>query len=272
MDTPVKHYSSGMYVRLAFAVAAHLEPEILLVDEVLAVGDAAFQKKCLGKMGDVAKEGRTVLFVSHNMVAVRSLCGDAILLGGGQITARGPAYEITERYLKEIPSDFTQADIPSLIRKLPPDPVFRLHSIAISQNGLSTGESIVNAKPIELEITYEVLHKVSGLRVYIDLCDEYGDLLLRSYHDEDVDEIPTVLPGSYVSTVIIPADFLAPKQYKLIFWGTIHDVRSCTPGGIAVPLTVVNTGRKSRAYADEPLHIAKLAPILEWRTRPCTLV
>ncbi len=81
LDTPVKRYSSGMYVRLAFAVAAHLEPEILLVDEVLAVGDAAFQKKCLGKMGDVARDGRTVLFVSHNMVAVQTLCRRAIWLG-----------------------------------------------------------------------------------------------------------------------------------------------------------------------------------------------
>src|SRR5207247_905772 len=89
IDTPVKHYSSGMHVRLAFAVAAHLEPEILLVDEVLAVGDAAFQKKCLGKMGDVAKKGRTVLFVSHNMAAVTRLCPKAILLDNGSIALSG---------------------------------------------------------------------------------------------------------------------------------------------------------------------------------------
>ena len=89
MDTPVKRYSSGMYVRLAFAVAAHLEPEILIVDEVLAVGDAEFQKKCLGKMGDVAQEGRTVLFVSHNMNAVKSLCGRALLLANGLLSSMG---------------------------------------------------------------------------------------------------------------------------------------------------------------------------------------
>src|SRR5256884_476759 len=98
IDTPVKHYSSGMYVRLAFAVAAHLEPEILLVDEVLAVGDAAFQKKCLGKMGDVAKEGRTVLFVSHNMAAVRSLCSRAFLLSDGRILSSGAANEVVSAY------------------------------------------------------------------------------------------------------------------------------------------------------------------------------
>jgi lipopolysaccharide transport system ATP-binding protein len=99
LDTPVKHYSSGMYVRLAFAVAAHLEPEILLVDEVLAVGDAAFQRKCLGKMGDVAHQGRTVLFVSHNMGAVAQLCPTCILLEQGRIAARGPSQKVVETYL-----------------------------------------------------------------------------------------------------------------------------------------------------------------------------
>ncbi len=99
IDTPVKRYSSGMYVRLAFAVAAHLDPEILVVDEVLAVGDAEFQKKCLGKMGDVAGEGRTVLFVSHNMAAIQNLCGTAILLENGRIEVDGITENVVERYL-----------------------------------------------------------------------------------------------------------------------------------------------------------------------------
>jgi lipopolysaccharide transport system ATP-binding protein len=100
IDTPVKHYSSGMYVRLAFAVAAHLEPEILIVDEVLAVGDAAFQKKCLGKMGDVAREGRTVVFVSHNMAAVENLCNKAIMLHNGKLTFSGNVKEAIDYYLR----------------------------------------------------------------------------------------------------------------------------------------------------------------------------
>jgi lipopolysaccharide transport system ATP-binding protein len=106
IDTAVKYYSSGMYVRLAFAVAAHLDPEILLVDEVLAVGDVGFQEKCLGKIGDVAKQGRTVLFVSHNLGAIQRLCGDAILIDRGQIEARGKPVEIAHHYLglmKEAP-------------------------------------------------------------------------------------------------------------------------------------------------------------------------
>src|SRR5919106_240177 len=101
IDTPVKRYSSGMYVRLAFAVAAHLEPEILLVDEVLAVGDAAFQKKCLGKMGEVAREGRTVLFVSHNMAAIQHLCPSSILLKSGRIYTSGPTAVVVSTYALE---------------------------------------------------------------------------------------------------------------------------------------------------------------------------
>ena len=101
IDTPVKHYSSGMYVRLAFAVAAHLEPDILLVDEVLAVGDAAFQKKCLGKMGDVARAGRTVLFVSHSIGAINALCSRTLLVNHGRVAMDGPTYEVTARYYAE---------------------------------------------------------------------------------------------------------------------------------------------------------------------------
>jgi lipopolysaccharide transport system ATP-binding protein len=101
IDTPVKHYSSGMYVRLAFSVAAHLEPEILLVDEVLAVGDVVFQKKCLGKMGDISKTGRTVIFVSHNMGAVRTLCNTGVLIGGGKLIGSGAIESLIDTYMKD---------------------------------------------------------------------------------------------------------------------------------------------------------------------------
>src|SRR5262249_9016536 len=104
ISTPVKYYSSGMYVRLAFSVAAHLEPEILLVDEVLAVGDASFQKKCLGKMGQVSREGRTILFVSHNMTAIKALCTRAVLMGDGSVSASGPVAEVVSDYLTGVAS------------------------------------------------------------------------------------------------------------------------------------------------------------------------
>ena len=114
IDTPVKHYSSGMYLRLAFAVAAHLEPDILLVDEVLAVGDAAFQKKCLGKMSEVAQVGRTVLFVSHNMAAVANLCQNAILLDEGRATLKGEPNEIINRYIEDTHRNLS---VPLALRK-----------------------------------------------------------------------------------------------------------------------------------------------------------
>jgi lipopolysaccharide transport system ATP-binding protein len=116
LDTPVKHYSSGMYTRLAFAVAAHLEPEVLVVDEVLAVGDAEFQRRCLGKMESVAKDGRTVLFVSHNMGAVRALCGTAILLEAGRIASTGSADDVTRAYLGKVSALQQNVDIPEHCR------------------------------------------------------------------------------------------------------------------------------------------------------------
>ena len=120
LDTPVKHYSSGMYVRLAFAVAAHLEPEILLVDEVLAVGDAAFQRKCLGKMGDVAREGRTVLFVSHNMAAIENLCSKCMLLDAGRIVSSDSAAQTVAKYVMNTIADSAIVELPnhSMIKRM----------------------------------------------------------------------------------------------------------------------------------------------------------
>src|SRR5262245_22250020 len=113
VDTPVKHYSSGMYMRLAFAVAAHLESEILLVDEVLAVGDAAFQKKCLGKLGDAARDGRTVVLVSHNLVTIEGLCSSALLLDEGRVVRRGPAAEVVHEYLARSAATTGRGDLKS---------------------------------------------------------------------------------------------------------------------------------------------------------------
>jgi len=127
LDTPVKRYSSGMYVRLAFAVAAHLEPEVLVVDEVLAVGDAAFQKKCLGKMGDVAKGGRTVLFVSHNMAAVQQLCRTGIVLEAGRIKTMGDIDECVESYIGQ--ANFGQSILTHVTKC---DPAIELHSIMVN--------------------------------------------------------------------------------------------------------------------------------------------
>lgn len=153
LDMPVKHYSSGMYMRLAFAVASHLEPEILIVDEVLAVGDAAFQKKCLGKMGDVASEGRTVLFVSHNMAAVKSLCGRTIWLDGGQIVEAGETGRVVLDYL--------QKGARATLEQTWDDPVTapgnekaKIRSARVRQLPPREDEKITVESPLELEFEF----------------------------------------------------------------------------------------------------------------------
>lgn len=265
LDTPVKRYSSGMYVRLAFAVAAHLEPEILVVDEVLAVGDAAFQKKCLGKMQEVGRQGRTVLFVSHNMRAVRQLCDRAILLEQGEVVADGPATGVIEEYLRDTRAT-EQGSLERIIAALPEDPDFKLESVALSQQGLPLRAVVDNDKQLEIEIGYSVLRRCTGLRVYFDLCDDEDTLLLRSFHDETAAGIPVVEPGSYTSRAVIPANLLGPIQYELRIRATIHNVRSCLPAsGVCVPLRVALTGSYNQAYLGDTFR-GKLALPLEWAT------
>jgi len=264
LDTPVKRYSSGMYVRLAFAVAAHLEPEILIVDEVLAVGDAAFQKKCLGKMKDVGREGRTVLFVSHNMQAIRQLCDRAVLLRSGALLLDGEGAAVVEGYLSEV-SDHDEAhSLEEIIRCLPADPAFRLEGLNLTQNGRTASQHVESGKPLELEICYSVLKRTTGLRVYFDLCDDQDTLLFRSFNDEDGDGIPVAEPGSYSSRVVIQANLLGPAKYELRVRAGIFNVRSCLPAsGIILPFIVELTGVYNRAYIGDTFR-GKLALALPW--------
>jgi lipopolysaccharide transport system ATP-binding protein len=267
LDTPVKHYSSGMYVRLAFAVAAHLEPEILLVDEVLAVGDASFQKKCLGKMGEVAKAGRTVLFVSHNMAAVRNLCGRTIWLEDGRIFNQGDTPAITENYLRRTLRGESPADLAGLIERLPVDPAFRLESVDVRQNN-RTGMVVLNGRPVEIEIRYSVRVRTTGLRVYFDLLDEDQNILIRSFHDDLADAMSMMEPGDYVSIAVIPADLLAPRTYEIRIHAGIFNVRACTGEGVGISLTVEQTSGINRGYPHDPIR-SKLLPKIPWRTMAC---
>ncbi len=265
LDTPVKRYSSGMYVRLAFAVAAHLEPEILIVDEVLAVGDAQFQKKCLGKMDDVAQEGRTVLFVSHNMQAVKQLCRIGIVLRSGSIIFNGMATKAVEEYLHNDGASTSLSNLSQIIASLPTDPVFKFENITITQKG-NPVDIVENGKPLEIAIQYEVFERTRGLRVYFDLCDTDNTILFRSFHDEDNNGIPTVEPGRYVSKASIPKDFLAPRNYELRIRGTIYNVRIFEPKeGICTRFTVAKSGMSNRAYLSDPIR-GKLAPFIKWET------
>lgn len=162
IDTPVKFYSSGMYVRLAFAVAAHLEPEILVVDEVLAVGDAEFQKKCLGKMGDVAKQGRTILFVSHQMQAITTLCTEAIILTAGRATDRGTPRQLVERYLSS--AAHQSAETVWTFENAPSSKLVKLHAVRVLKpGGMEASFDQWLGKPITLSMEFWCLQETKLL-------------------------------------------------------------------------------------------------------------
>jgi lipopolysaccharide transport system ATP-binding protein len=208
IDTPVKHYSSGMYVRLAFAVAAHLEPEILLVDEVLAVGDASFQRKCLGKMGDVAKTGRTIVFVSHNMTAMRRLASRAIWLEGGQIADTGPAANIVDRYLQKN----TESNLESVWedeKAAPGDDRVRLHSVRVIPQGNADGLINVHT-PLRIEFAYRnyVAGAVLNVAMILNNLEEVCVLSGGPGH------APRPI-GLIRHTVSIPGDFLNAGSYYI---------------------------------------------------------
>jgi lipopolysaccharide transport system ATP-binding protein len=268
LDTPVKRYSSGMYVRLAFSVAAYMDTEILLVDEVLAVGDAAFQKKCLGKMGDVAtKEGRTILFVSHNMAAVRRICSRAILVDSGQISRSGNVEEVISQYLQNSLQITSYSHIQQLIDSIPYDPIFKFRSIEIFQNGNMMKESIENSTPLDIIIHYEVFERTRGLRIFFDLCDADDVILFRSFHDEQNEGIPFMEPGEYISKAVIPANILGPVRYELRIYATVFNMRYFPPvDGIKIPIEVENTGDYNRAYAQDTFR-GKLAFLIPWTTK-----
>ena len=182
IDTPVKRYSSGMAVRLAFAVAAHLEPEILIVDEVLAVGDVMFQKKCISKMQDVRKQGRTVLFVSHNMPAVSMLCNRAILLSAGQVVMDGSPHEVISRYLN------SDEGVPS--KREWPDPagapgrdVTRLGSIRVVGRDGRTVSSVDVRDDVGIEMVFDVLQPGYKLLPHYWFYNEEGAMMKHPYHD-----------------------------------------------------------------------------------------
>lgn len=264
IDTPVKHYSSGMHMRLAFAVAAHLEPQILLVDEVLAVGDVAFQRKCLGKMSSVAHHGRTVLFVSHNVQAVRSLCKKTIWLQDGQVRSMGDSDAIVEAYLQASTRREHSNDLSEIISGLPPDPNFQLRDLSLEQDALPA-TTVLSDKSLEVVIQFSVLKQTAGLHVYVQLLDSEGTLLLESINNGDAEELPVVEEGEYVCRLVFPADFLAPRRYEVLVNASIAGVRFCLPDPIRIAIDVQASGKFNRAYAGY-VTPGKLAPLLEWKT------
>lgn len=214
IDTPVKRYSSGMYLRLAFAVAAHLEPEILVVDEVLAVGDAAFQKKCLGKMGGIAREGRTVLFVSHNMTAIRSLCSRAILLQHGHKVMEGDTGSCIDQYLTEITKEASnEVNIENVRRMKIADQALRIERVRISS---TDGRPLVRAgEPIEIQLDFRVSGLIEAVTLGISVQSVDSVNLLECRSSQHYGAINSLSPGKYRIDCRIDQNILSPGLYFL---------------------------------------------------------
>jgi lipopolysaccharide transport system ATP-binding protein len=241
IDTPVKHYSSGMHVRLAFAVAAHLQPEILLVDEVLAVGDAAFQRKCLGKMGDVTKEGRTVLFVSHNMGAVRSLCNRAILISQGKILMDGDPSQVISKYLSSGISKGPEGEIAwTSDEEAPGGKELKLRAIRLIGPDGRVNSTFQVDKPIQIEICYEVRQVLRDLRIRLGLLTLQGEIAFETT-DHDLRE-EEVFPGRYKSICTIPGSLLNVSEYLIRVSGVIPGVGVLLPMKEYLSFSTVGAG------------------------------
>lgn len=233
IDTPVKRYSSGMYVRLAFSVAAHLNPEILIVDEVLAVGDVAFQKKCLGRMDAVARTGRTVLFVSHNMGAVTRLCHRAILLERGRVHAEGPVSEIVRQYLdltlpRQSTAEFRVPDNP----KIP----FQVLGVAVVDEQQKPIPSFELWDQAQIRIDFAVRSKLAGSNLSLSVSREGAEV----FNSFDIDLSPDLFedrpPGRFQALVPVPRGLLPAGVYTV----SVSTGMMAASGGIDIQRDVVS--------------------------------
>ena len=214
IDTPVKHYSSGMYVRLAFAVAAHLEPEILIVDEVLAVGDAAFQKKCLGKMEDVSKEGRTVLFVSHNMIAIQNLCGRVIWLNDGKVVQEGQPVQVVSNYLQSSFSTLSE-QVWDDIDTAPGNDKVRLRRVSVRPANGSPSDPITMETPFLIEVEFWNLAPDVYLHVTLHILNEQGIVVFETGSADDPSWHGRPFPVAMFRSVCqIPSNLLNNGRYR----------------------------------------------------------
>jgi len=268
IDTPVKHYSSGMYMRLAFAVAAHLEPDILLIDEVLAVGDAAFQKKCLNKMQDVGQQGRTVLFVSHNIPAITRLCPRTILLDNGKVLRDGPSHQVVSIYLGSGLGTMAAREWPDL-NKAPGNDVVRLCAVRVRTDNGGITDAVDIRKPVGIEMEYEVLKPGHLLVPNYHFFNEEGVyVFVASDHDPAWRQRSRPV-GRYVSTGWIPGNFLS--EGSLIVGAAISTMDPVTVHCYerdAVAFQVIDSldGDSARGDYAGPMP-GVVRPLLRWTTQ-----
>jgi lipopolysaccharide transport system ATP-binding protein len=266
IDTPVKHYSSGMYVRLAFAVAAYLDPEILLVDEVLAVGDAAFRKKCLGKMDDVARQGRTVLFVSHDMTNITTLCRQAILLGAGRVLRTGSAPAVIADYLAEQSTDRACAEW--TLDQAPGDELVKLTKVEVSGNDRGSIGSFNLSEPINLSMEFVVLKDSACLNPVFVVKNHLGASIFSTSNYEEAQWSNCVYPaGRFVSHCRVPPHILNEGKYA-VDAKLVHEMRAVrAQSEAAVSFSVFDDGISRGDYVGEWVGIVR--PRCEWQTSRC---
>jgi lipopolysaccharide transport system ATP-binding protein len=267
IDTPVKRYSSGMSVRVAFAVAAQLEPEILIIDEVLAVGDVRFQKKCLKKMQDVGKAGRTVLFVSHNMQAVTRLCSRTILLEEGKILKDGPSQDVISAY---VGSDTGTAGEREWVDplKAPAGDVCRLRAVRVRSEDGQVIERLDIRQPVRLEMEFEVLKPGYLLMPSYHIYNEEG-IQLFSAHDLDPEWRGRHRPiGRYISTARVPGNFFADGTFFVTAaMITLKPHRGQFREANAVAFHVIDSSEGDSARGDWTLEMGGVVrPMLKWST------
>lgn len=269
IDTPVKRYSSGMYLRLAFAVAAHLEPEILIVDEVLAVGDANFQKKCLNKMQAVGRHGRTVLFVSHNMAAITRLCPRTILLDEGQVVKDGPSHRVVSTYLNAGIGTTGTREWHDPARA-PSGEIVRLRAVRIkTEEGQITDVADIR-QPLDIEMEYEVLKPGYVLLPYYDIYNEQGVCIFSTL---DLDPAWRQRPrpdGCWLSAVSIPGNLLVEgTHFVAAGMHTLNPTMFQFEERDAVAFQVVDNTNGDSARGDWAGGIdGVVRPLLSWKTRP----
>lgn len=257
IDTPVKRYSSGMYVRLAFAVAAHLEPEILLVDEVLAVGDVQFQKKCLGKMGEVAKGGRTILFVSHNMTSISMLCNKGIFLKHGRVIPARDLDECIKLYI----------DDPDLKRACSwtgaeGNDAVMLNSFSIYQDGDKHESTFVTHKDTKITLSYELAHHIEGLIVGIAISSGKGTNLAYTRVDDFIADESYARAGSHEKTLVIPANTFADGVFSFTVDMGIHNIARIVDKSFLVDF--VNVQGVGRKYLTGNIYSGIFRPLWTW--------
>ncbi|MGI8973762.1 MAG: ABC transporter ATP-binding protein [Gaiella sp.] len=267
IDTPVKRYSSGMYVRLAFAVAAHLDPEVLIIDEVLTVGDYEFQQRCMGRIEDISSSGRTVLFVSHDMQSITRLCSRAYWLQGGMVVSEGPSEEVVSRYLQD--ASGVGAERVYALEEAPGTDTVRLLGTRVVDGDGETVHTIDVREAVGVEVRFTVLEHTGPLFPKLKVTNERGEVVFNALNTDPRWQSPPEL-GTYVSTAWIPANllnegFMSIDVTVAAFGGAKLVNHVNVPGLVSFHVRDPGEGDSAKGFFTGQLKGA-VRPLLEWTT------